>query len=106
MAARRGIILVKAGFDLLAALHDVLGLHLYLDLVEALAVDAIDVGLGDEGVAVDRLDDAEDRHRLDFAAHDEQHLDILLAIPAGAVDDGAAAVGLVVDGRSNLAPVR
>ena len=62
MAARRSIILVKAGFELLATLHHILGLHLDFDMVETLAIDAGDIGLSDKSVLVDRLDDAEYSH--------------------------------------------
>lgn len=82
-----------------------LRLHFHLHLVESLAVDAVDIGLRDESVVVDALDDAKDRDGLVFAAHAQQHFHFLLAVPSHAGDDGAPAVGLVVDGGGNLAPV-
>ena len=70
MNQRRGIVL---------AVLD--GLHLDLEFVEALAVDAVDIGLGAEGARVDTLDDSGDGHGLDLAAHDQQNLDLMLGVP-------------------------
>ena len=43
----------------------------HLQLVKAEAINAVDVALGDDGAAVDLLDDAEDVHTLVLAAHDQ-----------------------------------
>ena len=73
--------------------------------VESFAVNAVDIGLSDESVLINRLDDAENGHRFDFATHHNQNLDWLTRIPARAVEHRATAVGLIVDGRGNLFPV-
>ena len=78
-AARLGAVAVAVavvaggvGPDGLGQLAVVLG-DPYLDAVKALTVNAVDVGLRDDGVGVDGLDDAEDAHRLYLAAHHQQH---------------------------------
>ena len=80
------------------------GVLLEFEFVESLAVDAVDVGLGDEGVFVDALDDAEDVDGFDFTAHDEEELDGMLGVPAHAVDDGDSAACVVVDGGGDELP--
>ena len=79
-------------------------LHLDLDLVEALAVDAVDGSLGDKGVLVDALDDAEDGDRLDLAAVDHEDLDVALGVPSLAVEHRDAAARLRQDAVGDLDP--
>ena len=50
-----------------------LGFIFEFEFIEAFAIYAIDLRLGDEGVVVNRLDDAEDGHRLNLAAHHQKH---------------------------------
>ena len=80
-------------------------LDFHLHLVKSVAIHTIDMGLGDERTRVYLLDDAENVDLLDFAAHYDEHFHILLGVPAGAVEQGAAAVSLLVDGVVNLLPL-
>ena len=57
-------------------------LGLQLELVEALAVGAGDEALRYESVGVDTLDDSENRHRFEASRHNNEHLDLMFAIPS------------------------
>ena len=72
-------------------------LELHLHGVEALAVDAVDVALGDECVGIDCFHDTENSDRLDLAAPDHEDFHLLLGIPSHAVHHRHAAMGLLVD---------
>ena len=76
----------------------------HLQLVEAEAVDTVDVALGDDGLAVGLLDDAEDIDALMLAAHHHEDFDGILGVPAGAVEDGAATMCFFNDVVGNLLP--
>lgn len=84
----------------------VVGLHLDLYAVEALAVDTVDIALCDECLGVDVLDYSEDVYRLDFSAHHQKHLDGGFAVPSHAVENSAASVCVVVDGSCDFTPFR
>ena len=77
----------------------------HFQLVEAEAVNAVDVALGDDGLTIGLLDDAEDVHALVLAAHDHENLDVGLGVPAGALKNGAPAVCLLDDVVGNLLPL-
>ncbi len=55
--------------------------QLNLHCVKALAIYAVDVGLGDESVRVDKFHDAEDCHRLNLAAPYHKNLHLLFRVP-------------------------
>ena len=74
-------------------------------LVKAFAVHAGYVGLRDEGLGVNRLDDAENVGFLNAAAQHHEHLHVLLAVPAHAREHGAAAIHLGGDGVGDFLPV-
>ena len=73
--------------------------------VEALAIDADDGTLRDEGVGVDHLDEAEDVGRLALAGQQTDDLALLTGVPAVAVEDGDAMVGLRAEGVGYLLPL-
>ena len=58
--------------------------------------------LAHDGIRVERLDEVEQALALVATAEDHDDLDVLLRIPALAVQDGHAAVHLLVDGIGNL----
>ena len=77
----------------------------HLEFVEAEAIDAVHVALGDDGLAVGLLDDAEDVHALVLAAHHHDNLDSRLGVPTGAVQDGAAAMCFLNDIIGDFLPL-
>lgn len=78
-----------------------LGRHTELQGIETLTIHTVDVSLGNKGILVDILYDAEYGNGLDLAAHHQKYLHIATGIPSHSVDYGAAAVGLVVDFGGN-----
>lgn len=60
------------------------------------------IGDGDEGIWVDLVYQTEDQRALGFAYQDGDHLDRLLGVPSGAVQDRHAAVNRGVDGSSEF----
>ena len=66
----------------------------HLEFVKAESVNAVDVALGNDGLPVGFLDDAEDVHTLMLAAHDQEYLNGILGVPTGAFKDGASTVSL------------
>ena len=76
----------------------------HLEVVEALAIDADDGALRDEGVRVDLVDELEDEVALAALAEHEEHLHVVAGVEAGGVDDGAAAMALLVDAVAYLLP--
>ena len=89
--------------------HFVFSLFLVVDahfqFIEAKAVNAVDVALGDDGLTVGLLDDAEDVHALVFAAHNQNNLDGSLGVPTRAVEHGATAVGHLNDIVGDFLPL-
>ena len=76
--------------------------HFYL--VEALAEDTDDEALADKGVGVDDLDEAEDEVALALAGQQTDDLTLLACVPAVAVEDGDAVLGLCAQGIGYLLP--
>ena len=74
------------------------------DMIEALAVDADDGALCHEGLGIDLIDEVEDDGRLTLLRQAEEDLDGPLRIEAVAVERGAATVGDLVDGLTDLLP--
>ena len=72
------------------------------DLIEALSEDALAECLRNDGVGVDRLDYGEHLLRLVLAREDDEHIYIVLAVPALALDERYAAAHVGVDGIGNL----
>lgn len=72
-------------------------LGLQLEFVEALAVGAGDEALRYESMRVDTLDDSENRHRFEASRHNNEHLDLMFAIPSLTVDNGASAAHIEID---------
>ena len=73
-----------------------------LELVEALAIDADDIRLSDEGLGIDVVDDAEDDVALAALGHDEEHLHLVAGIEAVGFDDGGTTMGKDGDARRYL----
>lgn len=80
-------------------------LGLQLELVEALAVGAGDEALRYESMRVDTLDDSENRHRFEASRHNNEHFDLMFAIPSLTVDNGASAAHIEIDGVGDPYPV-
>ena len=80
-------------------------LHLELYHVKSLTVDSVDIGLGDECVLVDRLDYAEYGDRFNLATHDDEHLNLMLGVPAHSREHGAASTGLIIDCSGYFLPI-
>lgn len=69
------------------------------------AIDGTDTALGDEGMGIDLIDDAEDVTALRAARDDKEHAHGLAGVEAMGVDERAATVDLIVDGPSDLLPL-
>ena len=82
-----------------------LAVNAHFKLVKAEAVHTIDVALGNDGLAVGFLDDAEDVHALMLAAHHHDNLDSSLGVPACAIQYRAATVGFLDDVVGDLLPL-
>jgi len=95
----------RSGLLSVSRLVELFAVDAHLEFVKAKSIHTVDVALGDNGLAVGLLDDAEDVHALVLAAHDHDNLDFVLGIPAGAVQDGASAVCLLDDIVGNLLPL-
>ena len=67
---------------------------MYLELVEALAIDTDDIGLGDEGMWIDLVDDAEDDFALAALGHDEEHLHVVTRVETACLDNSGTAMGI------------
>ena len=80
-------------------------LHLELYHVKSLTVDSVDIGLGDECVLVDRLDYAEYGDRFNLATHDDEHLNLMLGVPAHSREHGAASTGLIIYRSGYFLPI-
>ena len=75
-------------------------------MVESFAIDAFHVALRDKCVGVNVFDKAEDVVRFAFLGQDEEHLDIVSRIKAGAVEDRHASVHVFGDMLGNLFMIR
>ena len=73
-----------------------------LELVEALAVDTDDIGLGDESLGIDVVDDTEDDVALAALGHDEEHLHLVSGVEAVSLDDGGTTMWEDGDARRYL----
>lgn len=80
-------------------------LGLELQFVKSLAVGAGDEALSYESVWVDTLDDSENRHRFEASRHNNEHFDLMFAIPSLTVDNGASAAHIEIDGVGDPYPV-
>ena len=78
--------------------------HFYFYMVKSSAEHAIDFGLRDESVLVDRLDYAENCNAFNLAAHYHEHGYFVLGIPTHALKHGAASMRISDDRIGNLFP--
>lgn len=72
--------------------------------MESQAIDTADGSLRDEGVRVDPVDDLHHLAALASVDDDEEHALLGARVEAARLDDGAAAVGLLVHGVAHLLP--
>ena len=71
-----------------------LSLNLNFHFVEAFAIDTDDGTLRDEGIGVNHFDESEDIGRLALACQQTNDLSLLSCVPAVAIEDGDAVIGL------------
>ena len=80
-----------------AAVLEVADFCLHLALVEAFAIDGVDVALRHKGIGVNGIYYAVHLQCLRLTAEYQQHFHLLLRIPSGAFKNRASAVHLGVD---------